>query len=155
MSTRLPLTILLLFTLSLSAASQPTLKPLRAAQVVALVAGGALPSNIVHEIVTRGVAFTPDQEYLEQLKQAGADASVFDAVNRAKVIAAGDAKSEKELLHLLSSASVLMKNKRFDEAAAQLSSALTESFAGPETGFMMARVLCQKNEWQQADAIYS
>jgi len=54
------------------------------------------------------LSFHSDEDYLEQLKKAGADATVLTALNGAKVIAAADGKPDKELLQQLSSAAVLM-----------------------------------------------
>jgi tetratricopeptide (TPR) repeat protein len=135
--------------------AQSTLRPLRASEVMALQAGGALPANIVHHIVTRGINFHPEEQYLAQLKRAGADASVLAAVKTAKVSASGDVQPDKELLQQISEAAVLIHDKKYFEAITQLSSALKSSFAGPETGFVMGEVLRQKEEYAAAAQVYA
>ena len=48
-----------------------------------------------------------------------------------------------------------MRDKRYDQAIGELSTALKSSFAGPETGFVMGELLRQKGQWQQAAAVYT
>ncbi len=140
--------------LALNVAAQTSLKPLRASELMALEAGGAFPANIVHHIAARGLNFHPDEDYLAQLKKAGADASVLAAVKAAKVSAAEDAKPDTELLGQLSRAGLLIKDKHYYEAATELTKALKASFAGPETGFVMGELLRQQEEFQQAASVY-
>jgi hypothetical protein len=45
---------------------------MHASELLALVAGSALPENVVREITRRGLNFRPDQKYKGQLKEAGA-----------------------------------------------------------------------------------
>src|SRR5438105_14004870 len=140
--------------LSLGAASQTSPRPISASQVLSLQAGGVLPENLVHEITSRGLSFQPDEDYLTQLQRAGASPTLVAAVKRAKVtLLAGEGKPNKELLQQLSRAGAFIKDKQFDQAVAQLNTALRDSFAAPETGFVMGRLLCQKEEWQQAAAV--
>ena len=78
------------------------------------------------------------------------------ALHSAKVTApASDTKPDKELLKELSSALVLMRDKRYDEAGVELTRALESSFAGPETGFVMGEVLRRKEEFQRAAQVYA
>jgi len=111
---------------------------------------------VAHEIGVRGLNFDPDEDYRALLKTAGADATVMAALNKAKVTApASDGKPDRELLKQLSSAVVLIRDKRYDEAGAELSRALESSFAGPETGFVMGEVLRRKEEFRQAAEVYA
>src|SRR5207248_3091248 len=81
--------------------------------------------------------------------------TVVAAVKRAKVtLVAGEAKPNKELLQQLSRAGAFIRDKQFDQAVAQLNTALKDSFAAPETGFVMGKLLCLKEEWQRAAAVY-
>ena len=138
--------VIVVLGISFSLAAQTSSRPLRASEVLALEAGGALPANAAHDIGVRGLNFHPDAEFLMQAKKAGADATVVAALIGAKVTATVDTQAEKELLGQLASAAVLMRGKHYDEAAAQLSEALKASFAGPETGFVMGELLRQKGE---------
>ena len=146
---------LVFFGLSSNVAAQSSLRPLRASEVMALQAGGALPGNIAHDIGDRGLNFHPDDDYVAQLEQAGADVTVLSAVHGAKIFAAVDARPEKELLKQLASAGLLIKDKHYYEAATELSKALKASFAGPETGFVMGELLRRQNEFAQAAAVYA
>lgn len=153
---RLFFSALVVLGLFASAASQTSPKPLRASEVLALEAGGALLTNIVHDINCRGLSFHPDADYLAQLKTAGGDPTVLSALNAAKVMAAADdEKPDKELLQRISRAAILMRDKRYDQASAELSIAIKTSFAGPETGFVMGELLRAKGEWRLAAAVYA
>jgi len=75
-----------LFALLLTnAAADSTTHPLQASELLGLVAGNALPENVVREIATNGVAFRPDEPYRTLLKTAGADAKILSALSSAKV----------------------------------------------------------------------
>jgi hypothetical protein len=68
-----------------SALAQMATKPLRASEVMALEAGGALAANIAHDIAVRGINFHPDGDFIALMTKAGADASVIAALKTAKV----------------------------------------------------------------------
>ena len=153
---RFSFSAVVLLGLSIGVASQTPPRPLRASEVLALEAGGVLPANVAHEIDVRGLNFHPDEDYRALLKTSGADVTVLAALNGAKVTApASDGKPDKELLKQLSGAVVLIRDKRYDEAGAELSHALESSLAGPETGFVMGEVLRRKEEFRQAAEVYA
>src|ERR1700682_1381993 len=138
---------LFLLGVSLTAVGQTPLKPMHASELLALVAGSALPENVVHEITRRGLNFRPDQKYKGQLKEAGAANTVLTAILAARVVAAGaDRQPDKELLKHLTAAAVLMRSEQNDDAVAELSAALNSSFAGPETGFVMGELLHRQGQ---------
>src|ERR1700722_19825423 len=66
------------------AKAQTTKPPLKDRELIALVSGGALGGNIVHEIKSRSLDFRPSEDYRSLLKTAGADASVLTALTVAK-----------------------------------------------------------------------
>jgi tetratricopeptide (TPR) repeat protein len=141
--------------LNVSASSPSVPQPLTASEIVALQVGGALPGNIAHDIKVRGLSFHPDESFLVVLKQAGADSVLLTAVSNAHSSASTDTQQDPELLrHLLRTAD-LLKSNRLDDAEAELSTALSTSFAAPETGFVMADVLRQKQHYEQAASVYS
>ena len=93
---RFSFSALVLLGLSVAVVSQTSPKPLRASQVLALEAGGVLPSNVAHEIGVRGLNFQPDEEFRAQLKTSGADAAVMTALHSAKITPpASDGKPDK------------------------------------------------------------
>ena len=71
------------FFLATSSNSSP--RPLRRSELLALVAGEILPENVVSDIQSRGLSFTPDGNYKSLLSTAGADARILTALNTAKV----------------------------------------------------------------------
>ncbi|HYA26180.1 MAG TPA: tetratricopeptide repeat protein, partial [Terriglobales bacterium] len=139
---------------SLNLIAQTAPKPLRASQVMALEAGGALQANIAHDIAGRGLNFHPTQEFCALMKKAGANASVLAALKAAKVDASGGVTPDQQLLVQLSDAAVLMKAQKYGEAAAKLSDALDSSFARMETGYVMAELLRQQERFDVALNVY-
>ena len=152
--------LIVLFSLFSSAAGQTgstsvALHPLRASEVMAIQAAGALPANIVHDIATRGINFAPDQDFLALMTKAGADAAVIAALKSAKLSADSGAKPDMELLTKLSEAAMLMKSRQYDDAATKLSEALDASFARMETGFVMAELLRRRVQYGAAVGVYA
>jgi len=151
---------LLCFTLSLSGVGQSAPagdphRPLRASEVMAIQAGGALPANIAHDISTRGINFHPDEEFLALMTKAGADAGVIAALKAAKAGSEPVSKPDMELLAKVSDAAVLMKDRKYDDAASKLSEALDSSFARMETGFVMAELLKQRVQFGASASVYA
>jgi tetratricopeptide (TPR) repeat protein len=129
-------------------------RSLRASEVMALQAGGALPANLVYDLTARGLSFHPDADFMSLMTKAGADGSVIEALKAAKVNDQGAAKPEMELLRQLADAAVLMNHKQYAEAGAKLADALDASFARLETGFVMAELLRQQKDFATARAVY-
>ncbi|MGH9735362.1 MAG: tetratricopeptide repeat protein [Candidatus Acidiferrales bacterium] len=138
------------------AGSQTAAKPLRAGELLALVAGNALPENIVTIINADGLAFKPDDDYRGLLKTAGADATVLSALDGAKVTTdqSAEAESGKEFLQDIAQAGADLKAKQYDEAGQEVTAALKASFNDAATGFVMGEVLRQEHSWDQAQATY-
>lgn len=148
----LPLLFAILFSMGLLAQTVP--RPLRASEVMAVQAGGALEANIAHDITARGLNFHPTDDFLLLMKKAGADESVLKALQSAKLDASADSKPDLELVKQLSDAAVLMKAKKFSEAATILSDALDKSFARLETGYVMAELLREQQKFAVALSVY-
>jgi tetratricopeptide (TPR) repeat protein len=138
-----------------SISAQASAKPLRASEVMALEAAGVFPANVVHDVNARGLAFQPDADFLSLMTKAGADASVISALKAAKVAASGQVNPDMDLLRKLSDAAVLMKEKKYPEAGAKLSEALDASFARMETGYVMAELMREEEQYQAASNIYA
>ncbi|MGB8062027.1 MAG: tetratricopeptide repeat protein [Candidatus Sulfotelmatobacter sp.] len=146
------LVLAILFSLNLLA--QTASRPLRASEVLAVQAGGALEANIAHDITTRGLNFHPTDEFLLLMKKAGADETVMKALKTAKLDASAEAKPDQELLQQLSDAAALMKAKKYSDATTILSDALDKSFARLETGYVMAELLRQQEKFDVALRVY-
>ena len=137
-------------------AANSATKPLRASELLALVAGSALPENIVHKIAADGLAFRPNDSYRALLKTAGADPKILTAVDSARVVVdqAPEAESGKDLLQHIATAGSMIKDKRNEEAANELTAAVTANFKNPECGFVMAQVLRLEEQWEAAAGVY-
>ena len=132
-------------------------KALRPSELLALVAGNGLPENVVHEITVDGLAFRPNDSYRTLLKTAGADTKILAAVNSAKVVAevTPEADSGKDLLQHIANAGSFIREKRYEEATNELTSAVKASFKSPECGFVMAHVLRMEEQWEAAAGVYN
>lgn len=140
------------FTLNLVAQTAP--RPLRASEVMALEAGGALQANIAHAIAARGLSFHPNDEFVSLMKKAGADKTVLETLKAAKVDASATAQPDQQLLQQLSDAAVLMHQQKYSEASEILDKALDASFARMETGYVMAELLRQQGKFDVALSVY-
>jgi tetratricopeptide (TPR) repeat protein len=138
-------------------ASETSSRPLRQTEILALVAGNALPENIVNETHTRGIAFRMDDSFRAQLTTAGAAPSILAALGAAKAPAkaATEDKSDPALLQHITAAAKLMKEKHYQEAADELTATLKGNFEKFEIGFVMGELLRQQENWGQAAAVYA
>ena len=148
------------FTLLTVAVSLPqsSPKPLRRAEILALVGGRSLPQNIVHVITARGLAFHPPDSYRAQLKKAGADTSILASLDQANVSESNPVPADKwelELLDRLTSASADINQKRYPEAVEKLTSALQASVSAPEAGFVMGTILREQADFEAAAQVYT
>ena len=135
--------------------SQTASEPLSAGEMLALEVGAVLPDNIVHDIRSRGLKFSPDEQFISVLKRAGASPAVLAAVRGATVSPKTEGATDQDLLNGLLQASDLMRLQQYDKAEAQLTQALNSSFAAPETAFVMAEVLRQQENFGQAASVYA
>src|SRR5260370_908118 len=130
-------------------------RPLRKSELLALIAGGALPENVIAQINSQGLGFRPDNSFRSLLEVAGANSGVLHALDSAKKAdAPPDDQSDRELSEHLSKAGSLIKAKQYPEAASELTETLRVTFAGAESGFVMGQVLTKQERWQEAQAIY-
>ena len=138
------------------ASSQTVVKPLRAGDLLALVAGNALPESTVDVIKADGLAFKPDDDYRALLKTAGADPTVLAALNGAKIAGNQSAQDEsgKDFLQDLANAGADLKAKQYNDAGQQVMAALKNSFKREPCAFVMGEVLRQEELWNQAQAAY-
>lgn len=150
------LLILLSLTYVTISAGQEKIQPLEARTLVALVAGGALSENVVHEIETRGLAFRRSDEFLLQLTIAGADGRILQALGKAKISGSGAEAVDKgaaERLSHLAKAGKLIRDKQFQEAAAELNDALQPG-GDPAAGYVMGELLRRQEQWSMSASVY-
>src|SRR5882762_9369936 len=106
-----------------SAHAQAAKDPLTDSKLIALVAGGALSEDIVHEIESRGLAFRPDDQYQSLITTAGGDALVLAALKNAttsNLAKRTGANGADQLLQHLAAAGKFMRSKQYTEAATEL-----------------------------------
>ena len=126
-------------------------------EILALVAGSALPENIVNQIQLRGLAFPPSNEYRSLLKRAGAAAPVLAALDSAKVTSFAESsqnKQDAEFLQHLAQAADLMRNKRYTDAARELNRALALGPNNADVGFVMGELLRRQEQFMAAASVY-
>lgn len=134
----------------------PKAKPVGESELMALVAGNALSENIVHEIQVRGLVFHPDDIYKAQLKNAGADAALLSALDKAKVAQGTHhemGQADLDLVAHLANAGMLIRSKKFDAATTELTAAL-QAGAEVEAGFVMGEALRQQEQFDFAVRVY-
>jgi tetratricopeptide (TPR) repeat protein len=130
--------------------------PLRAAELLSLVAGRALPENVVRDLATAGLAFRPDAPYRALLKTAGADPKILAALDNAKVFVQRNPEADagKDVLQHLANAGNFLNADRYAEATRDLTAVLTSDPGSPECAFVMGQVLRKEEQWVGAEAVY-
>ena len=125
--------------------------------LLALVAGRALPENIVNEIKSRGLAFHPGGEYLAQLETAGAESTILTTLNMAKIsvsVEPSDDPHHVDFLKHLAQAGGLIRKKSYTEAVRELNAALAGNPDNASAGFVMGELLREQERWMPAASVY-
>jgi len=122
---------------------------------MSLVAGEALPDNVVRELQLRGVQFHAAEEYRSELKAAGADSSVLVALDSAffYTTEADASASSPDFLKHLSNAGAALHSRNFDAAIAELDAA-GGSRPGPETAFILGATLVEMGDFEEAEPVF-
>lgn len=124
-------------------------------ELLALIAGECQPENIIFEIRSRGLAFTPGMAYTGLLTQAGVNSKVLVEINATKATTPGGSPNDNpELLRHLSSAGRLIRHNELDAAAKELSASLDLPGAKGSAGFVMGMVLIHQKDIEQALRVY-
>lgn len=149
------LSLVVIFLKDSSAATSES-KPLRASEVLALVAGIALPETVISHIKTDHLAFRPDDFYRGLLKSAGADPKVLAALDSAKIDTdqSPEHESGKELLQHLAAGAIAMNAGHYDQASSELKTALVASLNSPEVYFVAGELLRREDELGSSAATY-
>src|SRR5713101_4172481 len=153
------LTMCLLFLLfcscSYGSGTQEPQAPLGQSELLGLVAGAALPENLVTEIRGRGLTFHVDAFFRTEMEKAGADPMILAALDTAKTIAAEGAKetTNKDLLEHIANAGKFIKSEKYSEAADELNAVVRARYQSPESGFVMGQILRLQDRWDEAAAV--
>lgn len=116
--------------------AQDELAPISANELFALIAGDALPENIVHAIEKDGLAFRPDDVYRAQLQAMGSDASILNAVEAAKIApgAVPPEQADRDYLQRYVNAAQKMKAKDYEGVSAEMTALVKTSFDDSDAG---------------------
>ena len=136
---------------------QAAREPLGATTLLALVAGNALPENVVAAIETDGLSFKPTEEYRSQLREAGATAEILKALDKVPAGSkdAADQSRDGQTWSHLSLAGKLIREKKYEEAEGELNEAVQTSGAKLDAGFVMAEALRLQEQWGRSVAVYA
>lgn len=129
--------------------------PLNQTELLALVAGAALPENIVAYIRERGLSFHVDAAYRAQMEKTGADSSILAALDSGKTLppASGQAPPNPVVVEHIANAGKLMQETSYPAAAVELNEVLTTTFQSSEAGFVMGQLLRVQQRWGEAAAV--
>src|ERR1700733_11891549 len=123
--------------------AQGSQEPLRETQLLALVAGAALPENIVEAIRDRGVSFASDADFRAKLEAVGTDPRILEALDAAKVIVPEGAKEvpNKEAQKRIVEMATQYKSEKFPDDPRNLLAVIKDALGNPESGFVMGQML--------------
>lgn len=140
--------------LCISAYPQPSgLSPV---QLMALIAGGAFPENLSHDLESRGISFEPDDNFISLANTAGANPIVISALRNSKRVSSPSSRtlSEQALLQRLSYAGSLIHSGDTQTAARDLSNSLSNPDAKSAAGFVIGEILIRDRRFAEAAEIY-
>jgi tetratricopeptide (TPR) repeat protein len=132
-------------------------RPLSRSELLALVAGDALPENIVGEIRRDGLAFNPDKDYESLLITAGATSTVSAALSSAKIVSGGATLTpcETGFLQHLSEAGKMIHSGKREDAERELAVPLSGDAEKAAAGYVMGLILIDLQQWDQVQQVYS
>src|SRR5260221_4237085 len=127
------------------------------ADLLALIAGGVFPENVVHDVSSRGISFVPDDKFDSLAKAAGSDAKTLAAIHAAKQspVPQTSNASEVTLLQQLSHAGSLIRSGDSKLAASELSSSLANPAGQSAAGFIIGQILILDRRFDEASQVYS
>jgi hypothetical protein len=111
--------------------------------VLALLAAGVFPENLVHDIESRGTAFALDDNFSALATAAGADAVVMAALRKAKnnPPASSESPADQATLRRISSAGGLIRSSDYAAAAKELNGVSSDPATKYAVAFLMGELL--------------
>lgn len=135
-----------------TAPPQANHEPISDAQLVAWVAGGVPPEDLVAELHNRGVAFLPSHELDELLKQAGADSDVLEEVSKSER-RASSASNPEEMATL---AKIVAGRQQDDRRSLRETLALLKTDSkNPGLYVLLGHMLEEQEEWPGMAGVFS
>ena len=131
--------------------------PLRKSEILALVAGGIFPEDIIHDLESRGIAFAFDDNFRSLLQTASADGRVINALQKVTpvTLAKPETMFDQALLQHLSYAGSLIHSGKTQEAANELKNYLSTGAGKSEIGFVMGEILIVDRRFAEAGQVYA
>lgn len=148
---------LLSLSVAVAVATHSPSRPLEASRVLALVAGSALPENVIALVHARGLAFHPSPDFRALLSRAGATPEILNALDVAVVKASK--QSEDPLLEAqfgphLATAAELIRDGKYSDAETELNAAWHSGCDKLDVGFVMGEAMRRQERWDMAVATY-
>lgn len=136
-------------------ASHPASKTLTRVQVLALL-GGQVPSHRVAMLVSeRGIDFTPDDDFLNQVRRSGGDQDLLVALRAARVakpstVDPATASREAEVQQHVALSNEFREKNQFPDAEHEIRAALQLSPHDPALLEDLAVVLQYEDKWAES-----
>src|SRR5438105_6724321 len=144
----------LLLVISSLALGQTQSRPLNQSEIAALLAGGALPENVVFAIQQRGVNFKLQPADEQMLRNLGDSSQVISAIKAAKVNSGEGVAAIAGVNATLIKVKGLIKERKYDDAAQQLSAEISAHPQANELAFVMGQILLLQQRGAPAVALY-
>jgi tetratricopeptide (TPR) repeat protein len=124
--------------------------PLTVQQIDGLLKGGVYPDRIAKVVRERGISFKPTEEYLQRLRQLGADATLVEAVRAEARFAKPMPSPGSAVARSLALARQLEQQRDWTVAEQEYRAALRQAPHDPEAIAGLGRVLYSENKLEDA-----
>ena len=141
--------IVLLSARVLSAAQQPANKPLTKDQVMELVKGGVPGGRVADLVRQRGIDFDPSDEFLRDLRSAGAEPVLLDALSAARPAKPPAQDSASQARQRTKAANALLDTGDVDGAIALYQTAIQMNPGDAEAHRLLGIACGKKKDWQR------
>jgi tetratricopeptide (TPR) repeat protein len=138
----------LLSALGFASAQQPATKPLTKDQLMDLVKGSVSSSRVADLVRQRGIDFEPTDDYLRDLRNAGAESVLIDAVAGAKAVKPPPDPA-LEAKRNIDSANALMDKGDVDGAIALYQGVVQANPANADAHRLLGLAFGKKKDWQR------
>lgn len=142
-------TILLGAALGVAAPQQTTTKPLSQDQLLDLVKGSVSSARIASLVRERGIDFSPTEDFLRDLRSAGAEQVLIDAVTNAKPAKSPAQESAAEAKRYLAAANDLLAKGNIDGAITLYQIVIQMNPGDAEAHRLVGIAYGKKKDWQR------
>lgn len=155
MRTKVILSLVFILVTAVAVPAAPE-KPISAKQLLAWVVGGMSPDHVKAQVEKHGIAFQPDNSYLDLLKSAGAAPEILGFLAQAKQSpGAAPASSENDLaLQKLVAGAKALGTKNDEAAGKALVAAVQLEPNNADLAFALGGVFKRDEDWEHAAQAY-